>query len=170
MKFTKRFRTQEEYNAFIAKGGVRIPTISAIDNPLDFKVDNAQFPLYFESEDPVIVDDGHTLYAHFYVKPNVNIYDKLFYLLLYTQNDTSLSYELPEELLNLYTFYVNKNKVNWIGAVDDANFKYGSIIWMEFDHTWEPINGYEFEYGHEAVGLLTSDGQIEVQIQVKELN
>jgi hypothetical protein len=166
MKFTKRFRTQEEYDAFIADGGVRIPTISAIDNPLDFKVDNPQFPLDFYSEDPVIVDEGFFSYAHFYVKPNVNIYDKFFYLLSYTTD--APDEDLPEELLNLYTFHVNGNEVIAIWKPQD--FKYGDRIEMRFKETWEPIKGYEFVYGHEALGFLSSDGQIEVQIEVRELN
>lgn len=177
MKFTKRFRTQEEYDAFIANGGVRIPTISVIDNPLDFKVDNAQFPLYFYSETPVIVEEAGRPYAHFYVKPNVNIYDKLFYLLSYATEGENP--DLPVELLDLCTFYIvdfavapnekNENKLDYVGK-SNPDFQYGDVILLEFEHTWKPINGYEFDYAEGAAGFLTSDGQIRVDIMVKKLN
>ena len=160
MKYTKRFQTQNDYNTFLTGEIAMVPTLSAINDPVKLEVIN--FPFYFESDEPVIEKHGGSNVAVYRVKPKVNLYDALANLLL---NGTDT--ELPEELLNYCAFYVNGNKVSWIGV--DLNFKYGDNILLEFEETWEPINGYEFVYGHGATAVMLPDSTFSVMIEVRSL-
>ena len=127
-------------------------------------------PLYFESDEPIIEkNSGGGIgndWVVYNVKPNVNLYDSLANLLL---NGTDANnYDLPEELLNYCAFYVNGNKVSVIGK-HDLNFKYGDNILLEFEHTWEPIDGYEFIYPNGATASMNPDSTFSVEIEVKPL-
>lgn len=163
MKYTKRFQSQDDYNTFLTEEIAMVPTLSAINDPVKLEVIN--FPFYFESDEPIIEKHG-TSVAVYHVKPKVNLYDALANLLLNGSDTDSL--ELPEELLNYCTFYVNGNKVSWISK-DDLNFKYGDNILLEFEETWEPINGYEFVYAHGATASMFPDSTFSVMIEVKKL-
>lgn len=167
MKYTKRFQSQDDYNTFLAGGTAMVPTLSAINDPV--KLEIISFPLYFESDEPIIENGdsaGYKNYVVYNVKPNVNLYDALAKLLL---NGTDAnSYDLPEELLSYCTFYVNSNKLYYVGK-PNLDFKYGDNIMLEFEHTWEPIDGYEFNYGHGATASMKPDSTFSVEIAVDKL-
>lgn len=167
MKYTKRFQTQDDYNTFLTEEIAMVPTLSAINDPVKLEVIN--FPFYFESDEPIIEKNsgGTSHYQIVYnVKPKVNLYDTLANLLL---NGTDAnSSDLPEELLSYCTFYVNGNKLDYVGK-PYLDFKYGDSINLEFEHTWEPVDGYEFIYAHGVTASMNPDSTFSIMIEVKPL-
>jgi hypothetical protein len=159
--FLHYFKTEKQYNEHKTNDQFYLAHVDYIEETDTTKYNQTIFPLHFESEPPTINDYGGQYYSVSYiVTPDINIYSTLSKLIT---DVTGNRYELPEEFLNLCTFYVNDNKVDMIGK-SNLDFKDGDTILLEFEHTWEPIEGYNFNYGWGVIGYLSIDGSIIIEI------
>lgn len=164
--FLHYFETEEQYNEHKTNDQFYLTHVDYIEETDTTKYNQTIFPLHFESESPTINDYGGEYYSVSYiVTPDINIYSTLSKLIT---DVTGNRYELPEEFLNLCTFYVNGNKVDMIGK-SNLDFKDGDTILLEFEHTWEPIEGYNFNYGWGVIGYLSIDGSIIIEIMCRKI-
>lgn len=164
--FLQYFETEKQYNDHQENNLNYFNTISYIEETDTVKYNNTLFPFYFESDGPSfkyhVEVSPSVWYAEYTITPHVNLYNtlgELFEVLFGPRTNYFMT--LPEEFLNLCSFYVNGNKVIRIDKFNDE-------ISLEFeDINWAPIDGWEFAQtmldDYMPIGIMQSDGTIKIK-------